>query len=324
VSPLVRPIVIALLAAALLVGAPACGMRADTELPSQAASDTKPGSIAYVTMEQFSATVGPRPSESWGAIEAREFVLHAFQQYGYEPAIQEFIAGEGDDKVQSANIVAIKPGESGETLVVGAHYDSRPGSDGASDNASGVAVLIEMAARLAETTTPYTLAFVAFGAEEDGLYGSLHYLEALDDTSRDALLGMVNLDGVAGGDVLYSYGVEGDDSWLQRDILAAAEELGVELASDAVLQVTPPVSRGQGYQVAGDHVPFAGYGVPAAGFITADADLSAGKAAFWPMNTKADTMATMEKDDPGLAQRQLRDLVRVLEVVLTSELAQEV
>ena len=41
------------------------------------------------------------------------------------------------------------------------------------------------------------------------------------------------------------------------------------------------------------------------------------------MNTKADTMATMEKENPGLAQRQLRDVVRVLDVVLTSELATE-
>jgi Zn-dependent M28 family amino/carboxypeptidase len=180
-----------------------------------------------------------------------------------------------------------------------------------------------MAARLAEVQTPYTIVFIAFGAEEPGLYGSLHYVESLDSTERKALMGMINLDGVAGGDVLYSYGVEGEGSWLQKDILAAAGELGVTLATDAVLQVTPPVSRGEGYEVAGDHIPFAGYGVPVAGFISGADDLTAARASFWPMNTKADTMATMKREHPGLAQRQLRDVVRVLDAVLTSELAKK-
>ncbi len=319
--PLVRHIAVALLLVALLVGSPACGMRTDTGLPSQDAADTDPGAIAYATMEQFSATVGPRPSDTWAAIDAREFVLHALQQYGYEPSYQEFIAGKGDDRLQSANIVALKPGESAATLVVGAHYDTVPGSAGASDNASGVAVLIEMAARLAEVQTPYTIVFVAFGAEETGLYGSLHYAKTMDDTARDGLVGMINLDGVAGGETLYSYGVEGEDSWLQKDILATAEELGVTLDTDTILQVTPPVSRGVGYEIAGDHIPFAGYEVPVAGFITGDDHLTPARASFWPMNTRADTMTTMEKEHPGFAQRQLRDVVRVLDVILTSELA---
>lgn len=318
---LVRRIAIALLVVALLVGAPACGVRADTGLPSQDAADTDPGAIAYATMEQFSATVGPRPSDTWAAIDAREFVLHALQQYGYEPSYQEFIAGKGDDRLQSANIVALKPGESSATLVVGAHYDTVPRSAGASDNASGVAVLIEMAARLAKVQTPYTIVFVAFGAEETGLYGSLHYVKTMDDTARDGLVGMINLDGVAGGETLYSYGVEGEDSWLQKDILATAEELGVTLDTDTILQVTPPVSRGEGYEIIGDHIPFAGYEVPVAGFITGNDHLTPARESFWPMNTKADTVATMEKKHPGFAQRQLRDVVRVLEVILTSELA---
>jgi alkaline phosphatase isozyme conversion protein len=305
VPPLVRRIAIALLVVAVGVGAPAGGGRADTGLPSQDAADTDPGAIAYATMEQFSATVGPRPSDTWAAIDAREFVLHALQQYGYEPSYQEFIASKGDDRLQSANIVALKPGESSATLVVGAHYDTVPG----------------MAARLAEVQTPDTIVFVAFGAEETGLHGSLHYVKTMDDTARDGLVGMINLDGVAGGETLYSYGVEGEDSWLQKDILAAAEGLGVTLDTDIILQVTPPVSRGVGYEIAGDHVPFAGYEVPVAGFITGDDHLTPARASFWPMNTKADTVATMEKEHPGFAQRQLRDVVRVLDVILTSELA---
>jgi len=319
----VRRIAVALLLVVLAVGAPACGQRADTGLPSQAASDTDPGTIAYATMAQFSKTVGPRPADSWGEIRAREFVFDALQQYGYMPVWQEFIAGKGDDRVHSGNVVALKPGDSGETLVVGAHCDGVRGSEAASDNASGIGALIELAARLQDVATPYTIAFVAFGAEEPGLYGSLHYLEALTGTERKALIGMINLDGVAGGETLYTYGAEGDGSWLQGDILTVADELGVTLETDVVLQVTPPVSRGVGYEVAGDHIPFSGYGIPVAGFVAADAHLTAARGSFWPMNTRADTMATMKKEHPGLGQLQLRDVVRVLDVVLTSKLAKK-
>jgi len=318
----VRRIAAALLvSAALLFGAPACGQRADTGLPSQAVSDTDPGVMAYTIMAQFSKTVGPRPADSWGEIRAREFVFHAFQQYGYEPVAQEFIAGEGDDRVHSGNVIALKPGESGETLVVGAHCDGVKGSQAASDNASGVGALIEIAARLKDVATPYSIAFVAFGAEEPGLFGSLHYLETMSTTEREAVKGMINLDGVAGGEVLYAYGAEGDGSWLRDDILAVADGLGITLETDVVLQVTPPVSRGVGYEVAGDHIPFAGYAIPVAGLVSAARDLTAARESFWPMNTRADTMATMTREHPGLARRQLRDVIRVLEVTLTSELA---
>ncbi len=316
-----RVTVVLLVTAALLVGAPACGQRAATGLPSRAVSGTAPGVIAYTIMVQFSKTVGPRPADSWGEIRAREFVFHAFQQYGYEPMAQEFIAGEGADRVHSGNVIALKPGESGETLVVGAHCDGVKGSQAASDNASGIGALIEIAARLKDVATPYTIAFVAFGAEESGLFGSLHYLEAMSTTERKAIKGMINLDGVAGAEVLYAYGTEGDGSWLRDDVLAVADGLGITLETDVVLQVTPPVSRGVGYEVAGDHIPFAGYGIPVAGMMAAASDLTAARESFWPMNTRADTMATMKREHPGLARRQLRDVLRVLDAILTSELA---
>ena len=304
-------------------GARAWARPPDTGLPSQAASNTDPGAIAAVTMEQFSETVGTRPSGSWGAIRAREFIVHALQQYGYQPAYQEFIAGRGDTRVQSANVVAVKPGDTAETIVLGAHYDTVPGSPGAGDNASGVGLLIEMAGRLADAPTPYTIAFVAFGAEKPGLYGSRYFLKALGASGRKAVMGMINLDRVAGGETLYVYGVEGEGSWLQKDILAAARMAGVTLATDATLQLTPPVTAGQSYEVTGDHVPFAARGVPVAGFISAAAPLRPTRASFWPMDTPDDTVATLERQRPGRARRQLRDLATLLEVVLTSRLATE-
>ncbi|MCA9712634.1 MAG: M28 family peptidase, partial [Myxococcales bacterium] len=63
--------------------------------------------------------------------------------------------------------------------------------------ASGVAVILEVAqvlGALPPSERPYTLAFVAFGAEEMGLLGSKHYVEALDPALRKRMIAMLNFD----------------------------------------------------------------------------------------------------------------------------------
>lgn len=66
-------------------------------------------------------------------------------------------------------------------LVITAHYDHL-GSvgdvyfPGANDNASGVSMLLELARYFQAHPLPYSVAFIAFGAEEIGLKGSLHYV----------------------------------------------------------------------------------------------------------------------------------------------------
>ncbi len=73
------------------------------------------------------------------------------------------------------NVVALPHDMRGATTFVGAHYDSVPGCPGADDNASGVAVLLLAARRLAETQNR-SVGFVAFNAEEDGLLGSRDFV----------------------------------------------------------------------------------------------------------------------------------------------------
>ncbi|WP_035989706.1 M28 family peptidase [Leptolyngbya sp. KIOST-1] len=64
-------------------------------------------------------------------------------------------------------------------ILVGAHYDSVPGSPGADDNATGVAVLLELARALAQQPGRSPLRLVAFDLEELGFVGSRHYANAL-------------------------------------------------------------------------------------------------------------------------------------------------
>lgn len=64
-------------------------------------------------------------------------------------------------------------------LIVGAHYDAVPGTPGADDNASGVAVLLELARYLAGQSRPRPVWLVAFDMEEYGLLGSRAYAAQL-------------------------------------------------------------------------------------------------------------------------------------------------
>ncbi|MEG4023477.1 M28 family peptidase [Microcoleus sp. S13C4] len=57
-------------------------------------------------------------------------------------------------------------------IVIGAHYDTVPGSPGADDNATGVAVLLEIARDIASAPLKYPVQLVAFDMEEYGCLGS--------------------------------------------------------------------------------------------------------------------------------------------------------
>ncbi|MFC1522528.1 M28 family metallopeptidase [Elusimicrobiota bacterium] len=92
-----------------------------------------------------------------------------------------FVLRTKEKKSHSINVVGEVSGRdfSDEITVVCSHYDSSMGISGASDNAGGTAVMMELARALSKAGTRRTLRFVAFSAEETGLYGSLHYARDL-------------------------------------------------------------------------------------------------------------------------------------------------
>ena len=146
------------------------------------------------------------------------------------------------------NVVAVLPGsdpaKAGEAVVLGAHYDhvgiggrlsvspERTGEihNGADDNASGTAAIIEIARSAAgeRARFPRTLVFVAFAGEERGLLGSAHY--ATDPAVPIAnTVAMLNLDmvGRARGGVDVS-GLEVSPS-MEEDLRAAVRAVGNDL-----------------------------------------------------------------------------------------------
>jgi Zn-dependent M28 family amino/carboxypeptidase len=71
-----------------------------------------------------------------------------------------------------SNLIAEKTGTDQGIVILGAHYDTVPGTPGADDNASAVAGLLELARLLKETSNQKTLIFVAFVNEEPPCFGS--------------------------------------------------------------------------------------------------------------------------------------------------------
>jgi hypothetical protein len=164
-----------------------------------------------------------RMTGSAGADSAAAYLARRFSQVGLQPAaggwFQSFPVGRqapgsrqahtGD--VIGKNVVGILPGRDpvlrNRTVILGAHYDHLglggfgsldPDSNGtvhngADDNASGAAALIQVAARLAASPPARTVVFIAFSGEELGLLGSTHYVkEPIYPLS--GTLAMVNLD----------------------------------------------------------------------------------------------------------------------------------
>jgi aminopeptidase YwaD len=70
------------------------------------------------------------------------------------------------------NVIGRLPGESKEHIVVVAHYDTAANSPGATDNASGTAVVLELCELFATTGKRHLgIDFIAYGAEEYGRHG---------------------------------------------------------------------------------------------------------------------------------------------------------
>lgn len=78
-------------------------------------------------------------------------------------------------------------------ILIGAHYDTVPGTPGADDNATGVAVLLELARIFTTEPGKYPLKLVAFDLEEYGFWGSFYYANHLKQ-QRQPLRLMMSLE----------------------------------------------------------------------------------------------------------------------------------
>lgn len=105
------------------------------------------------------------------------------------------------ESVTGRNVIARPAGVTQPDVLLGAHYDSVAGSPGANDNASGTAVLLDLARQLPSPMSRRAW-FVAFDGEEDGLQGSRAFVRQAAPEFLGQLRGMLNFDMVGVNDGL--------------------------------------------------------------------------------------------------------------------------
>ena len=160
-----------------------------------------------------------------------------------------------DHEAPSQNIIADKPGSADGVVVLGAHYDTVPDSPGANDNGSGLATVLTVASELAGESLPFTLRLVLFGAEEEGLHGSIFYVDSLPSEEQDRIMAMLNFDALGSGPVTAMLG----HADLARRVTDYGEQQGITV--ERRLSIGPFTS---------DHAPFENIGVPALFFLADD------------------------------------------------------
>jgi len=177
------------------------------------------GDVKYLSDDRLTGRMTGTP----GADSAAAYIARRFAEAGLsKPAtgwFQEFVVSanapgarhSAGEELRGRNVVGMLRGRDrtlgSEAVIVGAHYDHLglggpftldPDSagavhNGADDNASGVAALIEIARALARRPPARTVVFVAFAGEELGLLGSSYYVKhPLVPLARS--IAMVNLD----------------------------------------------------------------------------------------------------------------------------------
>lgn len=125
----------------------------------------------YRHTEYLSVKVGERHLWKVGSLNKTvDYIESVFNDYGYTVHRQTYSCyGQN-----VSNLIAEKPGKEQGLVVIGAHYDTVPGTPGADDNASAVSGLLELARLLKGTPNYKTLIFAAFANEEPPSFGSHH------------------------------------------------------------------------------------------------------------------------------------------------------
>jgi Zn-dependent M28 family amino/carboxypeptidase len=182
-------------------------------MPERDRSESKPISEEAVMklaaslesdVRYLSETIGERNMHRRGTMEvASSWIELRFQESGVHPQRETYQLSRGVYSGQSAdNIVAELPGtdQADEIIIIGAHYDTVPGSPGANDNGTAVASLLALAEYFAEKPQKRTVRFVAFANEEPPFFktedmGSYAYARQMSDRG-EKVTAMFSMDGL--------------------------------------------------------------------------------------------------------------------------------
>ncbi|MEB3280212.1 MAG: M28 family peptidase [Lyngbya sp.] len=272
--------------------------------------------------------VGERYTENYREF-TRNYLIKQLKQFGLTPSLQTF--------EQGVNIVAKTPGNDPEaaTLLIGAHYDTVLNSPGADDNASGMAVVLEVARLFGSKPTANALEIVFFDQEEPGLLGSLAFTslpENIQNLRHVIVLDMVGYacrvegcqqypSGLNVASLLQANGVTSPDKGeflvivgeaQHRDLLASFQGISSGLSNRKLPPVVPLPIPLKGVLtpdvLRSDHAPFWYQNIPAV-LVTDTANLRSPH-----YHQPTDTLANLDREFlMGSAQVIVNVVTRLLE-----------
>jgi glutaminyl-peptide cyclotransferase len=256
--------------------------------PSEVTSDEDTASAEKVNTDDFDSAhayaylskqceFGPRFPGSTAHKETQAYLLTELQKFAQEVELQPFEFRQGNQQIQMNNILAQFGPDSGEKILLAAHWDTRPFADqdatianrnqpilGANDGASGVAVLLEVARVLKAKPPPRPVIIVLFDGEDYGrsvdnmFLGSRHFAQNMGRWRPDygILLDMIGDRNLELPMERYSWSNHRD---LTEAIWARAKKLGLSAFQDRI-----------GYAIMDDHLPLIEAGVPMVDIIDFD------------------------------------------------------
>jgi len=276
----------------------------------QILSDVDPARVRHTieTLVGFGTrhTLSTQTDPQRGIGAARDWIFHELQDYAASSRgrmsvqIQSYTQQPGtrvDVPTVISNVIATLRGseQSQRTYVVSGHYDSRvtdvmnrtDDAPGADDDASGVAVSMELARVMAAHDPAATIVFMAVAGEEQNLYGSNHAATLYKEAGAD-IQGMLNNDIVGSSTAddgtrnrrsvrLFAEGISRPPTDADRSLISVdgendtpPRELGRFLTEVATREVTGMdvrlVYRLDRFLRAGDHLSFLRQGYPAVRF----------------------------------------------------------
>ena len=151
-----------------------------------------------------------------------------FQTFSFKPKTDphqevNYTVKDGDSTITGTNVIAYLDNNADHTIIIGAHYDhlgfgaegslyrgdSKEIHNGADDNASGVAVLLNLAKKLKSKNTGNNYLFMAFSGEEMGLLGSNYFTKnpTIDLSKANYMINMDMVGRLKQDSTLAVYGV---------------------------------------------------------------------------------------------------------------------
>jgi hypothetical protein len=248
---------------------------------------------AMATVRAVAGRIGPRLATDPAYGEAAAWAWPHLVAAGYDVRRQSFPVPAGDswgvpvDEGRSFNVVATPPrfDPGYPYVVVGAHLDTVAVAPGAEDNASGVAVVMELARVLGGTDQAV---LVLFGGEEPRGPGDLHhfgskrYVARMSAEERRHLTAMVSLDRIGVGRAVPIASIVGGPTVLRDELAKVADREGIATVVET--------------NTGSDHESFADAGLPAARI---------GGTSYGAYHSSADVPAVVQQEQLGRVGRLL-------------------